>query len=192
MLNGETYLLEAVRDILRIKLELPDAACNVEYDDQIPAVAADVYYAIIPNGMYPGKVNATASTVIDVVHSIQVLVLNRKLEARDNRRNLFLQRLLGLNAAIDKVFLAIHRQFEICTLANAYMYEDEPTASPFRNTLRYDRSDAKARMVNSEQYGGTQVGGKGTTNAVALSRSIYFTGLERTQTITQIHSGITT
>jgi hypothetical protein len=192
MLNGETYLLEAVRDILRIKLEIPDTACNCEYNEEIPAIADDVYFAVINGGMNPGPVGSTAAGVADVVHSVQVLVLNRKLESRDNRRNLFLQRLYGLNAAIDKVFKAIHRQVEICTLSNAYMFEDEPTSAPFQNTLRYDRIDAKARMYNSEAYGGTQIGGKGTTNGVALGRSIYFTGIRRMETVTQVHSGITT
>jgi hypothetical protein len=189
MIAGETYLLEAVREVLRIKLALPETACDCEYDEQIPAIANDMYYAIINNGIEPGRTNGTAGGVCDVVHSVQVLVLNRKLEARDKRRNLFMQRLVGLNAALDNVFLAIHRQVEITTLANALMFEDDPAAAPFQNTLFYANVDRRPKMVNSQTYGGKAVGGPGTTDGIAMARSIYFTGIRRMQTVVQVHTG---
>lgn len=186
MLNGETYVLEAVRDILRRKLSLSDIQCDCEYDEQIPAIAGDLYVAVIPSGFEPGPKHNTSGGVHDVLHSVQVFVISRAVTARDRRRTIFLERLTGLNFEIDRIIQAIDWQNDVLSYANALLYADYPAAKPFITTLRLQRVDTKPRMVDSKSYGGDVAGGKGTTPYVAMCRSVYFGRMQRIQAVSQL------
>ncbi len=192
MLEGETYVLEAVRDTLRTKLGLRPEQCDCEYDEQVPSMAGDFYVAVIGAGFDLGPKHSASGGVHDVLHSVQVLVLNRAITARDKRRTIFLERLQGINYQIGRVVRAIDWQMDLMSYANALMYKDYPTYQPFITSLHQTRCDAKPRMVNSEIYAGaTGGGGPGTTNYVAMGRSIYFGGMRRMQTIAQLAPGVT-
>lgn len=191
MLEGETYVLEAVRDTLRTKLGLRPEQCDCEYDEQIPSIVGDFYIAVIGAGFEIGPKHSASGGVHDVLHSVQVLVLNRAIAARDKRRSVFLERLQGINYQIGRVIKAIDWQADVMSYANALMYKDYPAYQPFVAPMRQSRCDAKPRMVNSETYGGIQSGGAGTTPYVAMARSIYFGGMRRMQTIAQLAPGVT-
>lgn len=189
MVDAEVCVLEGVRDILRRKLSLSDHQCDCEFDEQVPSISADIYFAVIGAGCEPGPVHNPSNGVQDSLHSVQVLVMQRRLVARDQRRSLFLSRLHGLNAEIGRVIQAIDKQHDVLSYINALLYRDNPTAQPFIELLRFMRVDAKPRMVNSESYAGMTTGGKGTTPFIAMTRSVYFGRLRRMQTIAQIPRG---
>ena len=192
MLEGETYVLEAVRDTLRSKLGLRPEQCDCEYDEQVPSMTGDFYVAVIGAGFETGPKHNSSGGVHDVLHSVQVLVLNRAIAARDKRRTVFLERLQGINYQIGRVVRAIDWQADLMSYANAIMFRDYPTYQPFISPLRQSRCDAKPRMVNSEIYAGsTGGGGPGVTPFVAMARSVYFGGMRRIQTIAQLAPGVT-
>lgn len=186
MLEGETYVLEGVRDILRRKLNLSELQCNCEFDEQIPTIAGDIYLAVIGGGFDPGPTQNTSGGVHDVIHGVQVMVVNRAVVARDQRRSIFMNRLIGINQQIANVISAIDWQLDVMSYINHLMYEDFPNAEPFIHPLSLKRIDPKPRMISNEAFAGTQIGGKGTTPFIAMARSVYFGGLRRMQTITQI------
>jgi hypothetical protein len=187
MLEGETYVLEAVRDILRKKLSLNDHECDCEPDEQIPAIAGNLYFAVIPAGFEVGPNHRPTSGVYDILHSVQVYVIQRAADvARDKRRTISMQRLTGINNQISRVMQAIDRQMDLISYANLLLQTDYPTAQPFITAAQVTRVDAKPKMVNSDTYGGAMAANKGTTPYVAMARSIYFGRMQRIQTIAQL------
>jgi hypothetical protein len=187
MLEGETYVLEAVRDILRKKLSLQDHECDVEPDEQIPAIANDLYFAVIPAGFELGPNYRPSSGVYDILHGFQVYVIQRASEvARDKRRSISMQRQCGLNSQLSRVIQALDRQMDLISYANLLLRTDFPTAQPFITAAQITRVDAKPKMVNSDTYGGAMAANKGTTPYVAMARSIYFGRMQRIQTIAQL------
>jgi hypothetical protein len=190
MLDGETYVLEGVRDVLRKKLGLSDNQCDCEFDEQVPSIADDIYLAVIGAGCEPGPTQNTSGGVHDLVHSVQVMVINRAVVARDRRRSIYLERLTGVNQQIANVIAAIDWQLDVLSYINHLMYLDFPTAKPFIHCLAFKRVDPKPKMVSNELFAGTQIGGKGTTPYIGMARSVYFGGMRRIQTVAQIaHNG---
>jgi hypothetical protein len=186
MLEGETYVLEGVRDVLRKKLGLSDNQCDCEFDEQVPTIADDIYLAVIGAGCDPGPTHNSSGGVHDLIYSVQVLVINRAVAARDKRRSIFLNRLIGINQQIANVVAAIDWQLDLMSYVNHLMYEDFPNAEPFIHPLSLKRIDAKPRMISNEMFAGTQIGGKGTTPFIAMARSVYFGNMRRIQPVAQI------
>lgn len=186
MLNAETYFLEAVRDVLRKKLSLGELQCDCEPDEQVPAIAGDMYFAVIPGGISPGPKQNTSGGVQDVIHSVQVAVISRMVTARDRQRHMFLTRLKGVNNEVSRVLMALDWQNDVMSLANAKLYQDYPTAKPFIETLRLSRVDAKPRVVTGDIYGGGHTAKEGTTDYIAMMRSVYFGGMRRIEYINQL------
>lgn len=189
MVDAEVCVLEGVRDVLRKKLSLADHQCDCEFDEQVPSIAADVYFAVIGAGVEPGPTHNPSGGVRDFLHSVQVLVIQRKFVARDQRRSIFLQKLTGLNAELGRVIAAIDWQMDLLSYINALLYRDNPTAEPFIEMLRFTRMDPKPRMVNSELFAAANQGGKGTTPYVAMTRSVYFGRLRRIDYVSQLAKG---
>ena len=186
MLEGETYVLEGVRDVLRKKLGLHDNQCDCEFDEQRPSIADDIYIAVLGAGCDPGPTHSTSGGVHDLIHSVQVLVINRAVVARDKRRSIFLQRLVGINQQIANVIAAIDWQLDVLSYINHLLYVDFPTAKPFTHPLALKRVDVKPKMVSNDMFAGTQIGGKGTTPYIAMARSVYFGNMRRIQPVAQI------
>lgn len=186
MIEGELYVLEAVRDILRSKLGLSPEQCECEYDEQIPAIAGNTYVAVIPSGCTPGPKHDTSGGIHDCIHSVQVMVIQRAVTPRDRRRSIFLDRLSGVNLLLSNIIKAIDWQHDVHSLMNHLLWEDDNNASPFQGFLRVSRIDPKPRMINTETYGATSGGQSGATPYVAMARSVYFSGCRRIQKIQQL------
>jgi hypothetical protein len=187
MLEGEIAILQGVRDVLRRKLSLQDNQCDCEPDEQIPSIASDYYYAVIPAGVAPGPTHNSSGGVHDFVHSVQVLCIARKLEARDKSR-IFLDGLANVNDMIANVILAIDWQHDCLSYINHVLETIKKGASPFTggSVPRMTRIDSKPKPVTAPLYGGQSIGGKGTTPYVGMARSIYFGGMRRIATVTQL------
>lgn len=186
MLEGETYVLEGVRDVLRKKLKLHDNQCDCEFDEQIPTIADDIYVAVLGAGCDPGPTHSTSGGVHDLLHSVQILVVNRTVTARDKRRSIFMNRLVGINQQIANVIAAIDWQLDVMSYINHLLWRDFPTAEPFIHPLNLKRVDTKPKMISNEMFAGTQIGGKGTTPYIAMARSVYFGNMRRIQPVAQI------
>jgi hypothetical protein len=185
MLDGETYILEAVRDTLREELGLKPEQCDCEMDEKVPAIAGDTYLAVIPAGVEPGPYQNTSGGVHDVVHLVQVTVFQRCGSVpRDKNRSVFMDQLSGINAWVNRIIMALDWQIKPMAYANKRLMTFDRDAQPFIERLRFHRVDAKPRMVNSETYGAVAGLQKGSTPYVAMVRSVVFRGLPRTQTVT--------
>jgi hypothetical protein len=180
MIEGEIYLLEAVRDTIRDKLGLTATECDCEYDEQIPSIAGDRYVAVIPAGCDPGPKHQTSAGVHDALHAVQVLILVRATTTpRDRRRSVFLERLNGINTLLSGIIKVIDWQMDLLSLTNHLLAVDYPAAQPFNEMLRLTRIDAKPRMVNSEAFA------SGPSAYVAMARSAWFGRCRRMQTVIQ-------
>jgi hypothetical protein len=187
MLEGETYVLEGVRDVLRKKLGLHDNQCDCEFDEQIPSIADDIYIAVLGAGCDPGPTHSTSGGVHDLIHSVQVLVINRAVVARDKRRSIFLQRLVGINQQIANVIAAIDWQLDVLSYINHLLYVDFPTAKPFIASAVAEAESTSSRRwyrtICSRELRSVE---KGTTPYIAMARSVYFGNMRRIQTVAQI------
>ena len=180
MIDGEVYVLEAVRDTIRAKLGLSQSECECEFDEQIPAIAGDRYVAIIPAGCDPGPKHNTSSGVHDSLHGVQVLVLNRATSVpRDRRRSIFLERLGGINRLLSDIVKVLDWQLDLLSLTNHLLAVDYPNADHFIEPLRLARIDTKPKMINSDTFAA------GPNGYVAMGRSAWFGRCRRIQNIKQ-------
>lgn len=187
MLDGEVFLLEAVRDTLRTKLDLNEHQCQCEYDELIPAIAGHLYVAVIPGGIAPGPTHQSSSGVIDAIHSVQVTVLRRTTTARDRYSATFFEQLHGINRFLTDAIAAIDWQIDVLTRANHKLWQYDTAAEPFIEMLRVSNIDARAALVNANTVGGSSAGQAGSTACVAVKRSVLFTGCRRIQHVNQNH-----
>lgn len=185
MLDGEVFLLEAVRDALRAKLDLSEHQCQCEYDELIPAIAGHLYVAVIPGGVQPGPTHQSSSGVIDAIHSVQVTVLRRITTARDRYSAAFFEQLHGINRALSDVIAAIDWQMDVLTAANHKLWERDSAAEPFIELLRVSSIDSRATVVNANAIGGSTSGQSSTSTGAAVKRSVLFAGCRRIQHVQQ-------
>lgn len=185
MLQAEDSVVTAVRDALRAKLRLGDNQCDIEFDEQIPVIASDTYFAVIGLGCEMGSVNINSDGVHDCDYALQVTVFHRELVARDSRRKL----LKTINYELDRVSAAISKQLDVLSLANHYLKESQATGQPFIKPLQLTGFDRKLKAVSADAYGATSAGGKGTIPFIAFSRSVYFGKMKRIEYVAQIPKG---
>ena len=122
MLVAETCLVTAVRNVLRAGLSLRDSQCDVELDDQIPAVAEDTYFAVSSAGSNPGPRHATSGGVIDLNIAIRVTLYQKAAKiARDRRRNVFLDTSSGLNKKLFQAITVLDYSYAITAAAAALL-----------------------------------------------------------------------
>ena len=190
MTNGETILLEAVRDELRDKLGLNGNQCEIEYDDQPPSIAVPLYVCVIPAGMEQGPKHNSSGGVYDFYHSVKVTVLQRSTNVpRDRSRNIFIDQLTGLNKWFDQIVKQIDWKYNLMCLANHYLEERYEGSGPFIEPLRMTSFDSRPRMVTTETYAAHHQGGPGTTGYTAMARSVTFGKCRRMEVIDQQFPG---
>ena len=173
MLVAETALLVATRDRLRSVLALLPEHCDVELDDQVPAIAAKTYYAVIGAGLTPGPRHMTSGGVVDVYLSMRVVVYERITEvARDRRRNVFIDLLTGLNTKLDAIIDAIDFSYELTNNAALLLTETTAAGGEFPEPFRSFVPDSSPRMVYRDPYDAAQM--KGGDPVIAMARGVTF------------------
>jgi len=173
MLVAETALLVATRDRLRSQLAILPEHCDVELDDQVPAIAAQTYYAVIGAGVTPGPRHLTSGGVTDVFLSIRVVVYQRIAEvARDRRRNVFIDLLTGLNAKLDAVVQQIDFSYELTAAAAALLTGTTAEGGEFPEPFRRFVPDSTPRMVARDPYDAAMM--KGGDPIIAMTRGVTF------------------
>lgn len=175
MLRSETYLLTAVRDRIRTELSIQDEQCRIEPDEIVPAVGTDFYVAVIPAGMSGGPTHNQNDAVFDLYLSVKVVCYQKIGNVpRDRRRDVFLERLTGLNARLDKIMYAIDKNRSVVETASNLLQVEVPLANPFIEPLRFVSLDSKPRAVVASEYDGTPDAQNASNPVVALARGVTF------------------
>ncbi len=77
MLVAEACLLQAVRDKLITDLELKVEQCEIELDNQVPAITHQDYYAVTAGGIRAGPRHKSSGGVYDVLIAARVTMYRR-------------------------------------------------------------------------------------------------------------------
>lgn len=168
ILAAEIELLKAVRNHLRTELSYTDQQCNCELDDQVPAIAGDLFVAVCPGGISDGR-NHAGGNVIDQYLSIRVTPIVRIADVpRDRRRNIFIDRLAGINFELDRIIDLVDFSYNVNVLANAEL-GDTYFLVPFEGMA----IDSRPRTVGAEVYDSMKKTGSGH-NVLGMARSVTF------------------
>lgn len=178
MKYAETALLLAVRDRLIDAAGYSDKSCAVEYDEQLPAIAGDLYVAVMPGGWTPGPRHRTSGGVNDLLYSVDVSVLIRiRAVPRDRRRDVFAMNLDALNERIDEIWPLIDFDYTTINAASTMITERNESEEGFCEPLQFSSVDRRPRLVAGDVYAADS-----SQAHVALARSINFNGARRITT----------
>jgi hypothetical protein len=178
--QSEKSLLLAVRDALRTAGSdagrWTDDDCEVEPDDNLPAIAGDVYVAVIPGGWRPGPRHNTQSGVYDLVYSVDVCVARRIAHVpRDRRRDVFLHNVGAIDELLDLVTATVDWSYTLMAAANALILSETGTAEGFVEPLRFAGVDRRPRLASPEQFAAVA-----NKQPAGMLRTISFGGARRT------------
>jgi hypothetical protein len=178
MFDVEIYLLESFKYHLQNAMQLTNAECDIEPDEDIAATSGDIYIAILPAGVSPGPFHNTSGQVQDFMYSIKVVVYRRMAATpKDRNASVFLRESKGLNALLSKVANAIDWSASVQYHATNLMQAEHPTWEPIKGAPRIVQADPKPQMLVSRDYEGQAVGGKGTTPFIGFKRGVVFGGM---------------
>lgn len=176
MIAAENALLKSVRAILRETLRMTDTNCEIEPDDNIPAIAGDEYVAIVPGGMVPGPRHNSSGGIWDTLFSFRVVVYHRMAHIpRDRRRNVFLDRSTGLNARLNEAMAVLDFSNALIAEATAELNRNTPTGQ-FVEPARFASVDAQPRLITFETYDAERVNVNPVNPIVAMARGASFQG----------------
>ena len=179
MKTAEKNLLLATRNTLRTAIAnggagYSHAQCNIEPEDQAPAVAGDTYVIVGPMGWQPGPRHGSSGGCRDLIYSVGIFVAKRITSVpRDRQRDAFALRAGALNDEIDKCFAAIDWNQTLIAAANALILEEAGSAEIFIHPLVFAGMDAKPRILPGEFFGA------GNESAAGLGRLVRFGGARR-------------
>ena len=176
MKAAENNLLLAVRNELRTAGPYTPEQCEVEFDEQGPAIVGDTYIVVTTGGWQPGPRHQTCGGVSDLIYSVNVGVVKRAgATPRDRRRNIFFKNLASLTAEIDKIFTAVDFNYTVMNAANALILAETGSTYGFERPLTFQGMDRQPRPVPGEFFAGTP-----GENVAGLMRTITFGGARRT------------
>lgn len=180
MSAAEKHLLVAVRDRLRTECSYAPEQCEIEFDEEWPAIVGDRYVAVLPAGWGPGPRNSTSGGVSDRVYSVDVAVVLRiRHVPRDRRRDVFLNNVANLDDELERIHNAIDWQYAVNTTANALILADSASAEGFIEPLRFAGVTRKPRLVGPDAFASKE------TQAAGLARTISFGGARRITTVSR-------
>lgn len=175
MLVAETALLKAVRDTLRTGMSLRVSQCDVELDDQLPAVAEDFYLTVMAAGCQPGERHSSSGGVWDMRYSIRVVVYQRCGHvARDRKTDLFLDLQTGLNARLDAAIRLIDNSYTLLAAAKLLLVGTTAEIGEYPEPFRAFQPDTNFRTVFTEPYNAAQMSGMPADPVVGISRGVTF------------------
>lgn len=173
MLVAETCLLLAVRNALRTGLSLRDSQCDIEMDRQIPASAEDEYFAVVAAGSMPGQRHSSSGQVWDYNFAVSVTMYQKATSvARDRRRNIFIDKLLGMNAKLDAAILLIDYSYAITAAAKVLLVGTTAANGEYPEPFRSFTPDPSPRPYYQEP--GDVAHMQGGDPIVGVARSVTF------------------
>lgn len=175
MLAAEKCLLLAVRERLRQECGYTDRQCEIEYDEQAPAITGDLYVIVMGGGWTAGPRHHTCEQINDLVYAVDVTVLQRATSVpRDRKRSLYFERFTALTEEIDKIYQAIDWNYPtIMTNANAKIESLTGSTYGFIDPLRFFSIERRPRLVPGDMFDSRE------EHAAALARTISFGGARR-------------
>lgn len=184
--HSETAMLRSVNENIRTKLDLNERQCDIEFDDEVPAIAGDLYVAVQPAGRFPHPTHKTSGGVsYEVIQVAVTVILRLQRVPRDRQRNVFIDNLTGLNAVVGDIVEAIDFQYGPMHDANQYLAREVGYSSStyrawgFITPLVLSGVDAKPQIVSGDIFSS---GGQRGEPRAGLKRTINFGGAERIQT----------
>lgn len=176
MIDAETALLVAVRDRLRTELTLDAGECDVELDDEVPAIAGDRYVAVVPGGMVPGPRHNTSGGVWDMRLACRVTVFHRMRDVpRDRRRSVFLQRVSGINAELSGIISQVDFSYALLNAATVLL-EGQADGGKFFEPLKFAMTDERPVPVFRDAFDAAGNTVTGADPVVAIKRGVRFAG----------------
>lgn len=174
MLVAETCLLLAVRNALRTAMSLADKQCDIELDDQVPALASDTYVTVVGAGTSPGERHSSSGGVWDMRMNVRVTVYSRMGEvARDRRRNLFIDRLTGLNKLVDTAISTIDYSYAVTAAAKVLLEDTTAEGGEYPEPFRSFTIDTNPRPVYKD-YDAAPMSQQMADPVIALARGVTF------------------
>jgi hypothetical protein len=174
---AEKSLLLAVRDRLRTVCGYTEQQCQIEYDEQAPAVTGDTYIIVMTGGWSPGPRHRTSGGVNDLLYAIDIGVVKRVTSVpRDRLRNVFFRNISALTEEVDKIYEAIDFDYALLDAANTLIVEETESTHGFIEPLKFTSMDRRPRLVPGELFAAT------TSEAAGLMRVISFGGARRITT----------
>ena len=174
---AEKSLLLATQNRLRTICGYTDPQCQIEYDEQAPAVTGDTYVIVMTGGWSPGPRHRTCGGVNDLLYAIDVGVVKRVSSVpRDRLRNVFFRNLSGLTEEIDKIYEAIDFEYDLINAASALITAETESTEGFVEALKFTGMDRRPRIVPGELFGAPN------NEAAGLMRVINFGGARRITT----------
>tara|TARA_R110000803_G_scaffold210718_2_gene283383 strand:- start:11693 stop:12229 length:537 start_codon:yes stop_codon:yes gene_type:complete len=171
---SESALLCAVRDHLRSQLGYNETECDVEPDEEFPAITGNKYIAVMPGGWAVGDSGGRRGVGLDEVFGVDILVvIMAKAVPQDRRRNIMLDNLTGLNKRCRDIIVQVHDNWTMLAAANTFLTDNGEKG--FTEALRFAGGDARPRIFDGISFGKQQ------TAAAGLGRMISFAGGRRIQ-----------
>ncbi len=173
MLLVENYLLQSVRQAIIDANIAREEECDIEIDDQCPAVAGDKYLAISADSASLGQWK-NVNGAVDVQFGVRVAAFQRVTAIpRDRRRMIYSSLLIELNKRLDDVIQLLHQNWPMKCELNETL-ADAGIDGQFVHPLALHKIDARPRIATAAEYA-AHFAGKGE-NVVALVRGIGFGG----------------
>ena len=172
---SEPVLLEAVRDVIRIKLNLEPHSCDIEVNGQPPPPRCPEYYfAVWPAYWKPGP--SGAGGAFDEELGVNVTVSKRSNRVPTDRRRVFLENIhVNYAALVRQVAVEVHNaRIDIMVRANARLLVPNRFCEP----LRWVNSDPSPREVGPEWFHSEDY----STLVAGHSWTVYFGMARRVQT----------
>lgn len=171
--DPESELLVAVADAIRTALSLDDFACDIDTEDNVPAIAGTRHVIITPSSFQTGPRHRTTATGVDFVIGCRAVVFHRITDVpRDRRRNVYLDRTRGINSELSKIIKAVDFEYDILSAANTAM--GIPTGGGFIEPLRLVSLDPRPQMVMRDDYAAAGTKTTGSQPQVAMKRGVNF------------------
>jgi len=174
---AEKSLLLAVQERLRSVCAYTEAQCQIEYDEQAPAVTGDTYIIVMTGGWSPGPRHRTSGGVNDLLYAIDVGVVKRVTSVpRDRLRNVFFRNISALTAEVDKIYEAIDFNYDLLNAANSLITDETGSTNGFMEPLKFTGMDRRPRLVPGDLFASPG------SEAAGLMRVINFGGARRITT----------
>ena len=185
MIQAETALLTAVRDAIRVATGLRNDQVRIEIDEQAPAVAGNVFVAVMPDGIRPGETHSTNQGASDAVYSVAVMVAVRETKPRDRKRDHSFGLTAQLEVYLQEILSAVDFEYDVTNAANDILEDTYGESDGFVYPLTFAGIDNRPRERGGELFAASR-----EATEAAIVRVIRFGSARRiaTRTLTSVSS----
>ncbi len=156
MIKVENILLAAARQTIIDSLVVAEHECDIEIDDQCPAVAGDKYIAVSADGLSIGDMKSPEA--FDATFGFRIAAYQRvSAIPRDRRRSIYSNLLLDINSRLDAIARLFHFNADFTCAVNVTLAAGG-TEGKFTTPMKLVRIDPKPRTVSVVDYAAKSTG----------------------------------